>query len=101
MTDTRHFSILSSSSASQAWNASYSGSLQVLARAFNLFSSRLWIYRLSAFGFGVDVGRGSLGGPKAPVGRYRRIYHHSQKEVEPLRRWGMVFIETLSVRAAA
>jgi hypothetical protein len=31
---------------------------QVLVRAFNLFSGRLWIYRLSAFGFGVDVGGG-------------------------------------------
>jgi hypothetical protein len=55
---------------------------QVLVRAFNLFSGRLWIYRLSAFGFGVDVGGGCVGGPEPPVGRYRRISHHGQKEVE-------------------
>jgi hypothetical protein len=58
------------------------GEQRVLARAFNLFSGGRRIYRLSAFGFRVDIGSGRLGGPEAPIGRYRRISHHGQKEVE-------------------
>ena len=60
---------------------------RVFARVFNLFSSGRRIYRLSAFGFGVDVGGGCLCGPEAPVGRHRRISHQGQKEIERRHIW--------------